>query len=97
MKKSIYEIIKRPILTEKTTIQKEEANKITFEVDRRANKIEIKQAVEKIFKVKVVDVNTMIVRGKVKRVGRFKGKRPDWKKAVVTLKPGEQIPFLEGA
>jgi len=95
--KNIYEIIKRPILTEKTTIQKEEANKITFEVDRRANKIEIKQAVEKIFKVKVVDVNTMMVRGKVKRVGRFKGKRPDWKKAVVTLKPGEQIPFLEGA
>ncbi len=95
--KNIYEIIKRPILTEKTTIQKEEANKITFEVDRKANKIEIKQAVEKIFKVKVVDVNTMMVRGKVKRVGRFKGKRPDWKKAVVTLKPGEQIPFLEGA
>ena len=95
--KNIYEIIKRPILTEKTTIQKEEANKITFEVDRRANKIEIKQAVEKIFKVKVVDVNTMMVRGKVKRVGKFKGKRPDWKKAVVTLKPGEQIPFLEGA
>ena len=95
--KNIYEIIKRPILTEKTTIQKEEANKITFEVDRKANKIEIKQAVEKIFKVKVADVNTMMVRGKVKRVGRFKGKRPDWKKAVVTLKPGEQIPFLEGA
>jgi len=95
--KNVYEIIKRPILTEKTTIQKEEANKITFEVDRRVNKIEIKQAVEKIFKVKVVDVNTMMVRGKVKRVGKFKGKRPDWKKAVVTLKPGEQIPFLEGA
>ncbi|RLA93076.1 MAG: 50S ribosomal protein L23 [Deltaproteobacteria bacterium] len=95
--KNIYEIIKRPILTEKTTIQKEEANKITFEVDRKANKIEIKQAVEKIFKVKVADVNTMMVRGKVKRVGKFKGKRPDWKKAVVTLKPGEQIPFLEGA
>jgi len=95
--KNIYEVIKRPILTEKTTLQKEEANKITFEVDRRANKIEIKQAVERIFKVKVVDVHTMVVRGKVKRVGRFTGKRPDWKKVIITLKPGEQIPFLEGA
>lgn len=95
--KNIYGVIKRPILTEKTTLQKEEANKITFEVDRRANKIEIKQAVEKIFKVKVVDVHTMVVRGKVKRMGRFTGKRPDWKKVIITLKPGEQIPFLEGA
>ena len=95
--KNIYEVIKRPILTEKTTLQKEEANKITFEVDRRANKIEIKQAVEKIFKVKVVDVHTMVVQGKVKRMGRFTGKRPDWKKVIITLKPGEQIPFLEGA
>jgi large subunit ribosomal protein L23 len=95
--KNIYDIIKRPILTEKTTLQKEEANKITFEVDRRANKIEIKQAVERIFKVKVVDVHTMVVRGKVKRMGRFTGKRPDWKKVIITLKPGEQIPFLEGA
>lgn len=95
--KNLYDVIKKPILTEKTTIQKEEANKITFEVDRKANKIEIKQSVEKIFKVKVFDVNTMTVRGKLKRVGRFSGKRPDWKKAVVTLKPGEQVPFLEGA
>ena len=95
--KNIYDVLKRPIVTEKTTLQKEEANKITFEVDRRANKIEIKQAVERIFKVKVVDVHTMVVRGKVKRMGRFTGKRPDWKKVIITLKPGEQIPFLEGA
>lgn len=95
--KSIYEVIKRPILTEKTTTQKEATNKITFEVDRRANKIEVKQAVEKIFKVKVTDVQTMVVRGKVKRLKRNLGKRPDWKKAIVTLKPGEQVPFLEGA
>ena len=95
--KNIYGVIKKPILTEKTTLQKEEGNKVTFEVDRRANKIEVKQAVEHIFRVKVIDVHTMMMRGKVKRVGRFSGKRPDWKKAIVSLKPGEQLPFLEGA
>ena len=95
--KNMYEVIKRPILSEKTTLQKEETNKITFEVDPRANKIEIKQAIEKIFKVKVNNVHTMMVRGKVKRQGRFSGKRPDWKKAIVSLKPGEKVSFLEGA
>jgi len=95
--KNIYDVLKGPILTEKSTTQKETANKVTFEVDRRANKIEIKQAVEKIFKVKVTDVHTMIVRGKVKRYKNLLGKRSDWKKAVVTLKPGEKVPFLEGA
>ena len=95
--KNLYEVIKRGLLSEKTNIQKELNNKITFEVDRRSNKIEIKQAVEQIFKVKVVDVRTMVVRGKEKRVGRSIGKRPDWKKAIVTLKSGERIPFLEGA
>jgi large subunit ribosomal protein L23 len=95
--KNIYEVIKRPLITEKTTIQKEAANQVSFEVDRRANKIEIKQAVEKLLKVKVLDVNTMTVKGKVKRLGRHSGKRPDWKKAVVTLKEGESLPFLEGA
>ncbi|MBP1709505.1 MAG: rplW [Deltaproteobacteria bacterium] len=95
--KNIYDVLKGPILTEKSTTQKETANKVTFEVDRRANKIEIKQAVEKIFKVKVTDVHTMLVRGKVKRYKNLLGKRSDWKKAVVTLKPGEKVPFLEGA
>jgi large subunit ribosomal protein L23 len=95
--KNIYDVLKSPILTEKSTSQKETANKITFEVDRRANKIEIKQAVEKIFKVKVIDVHTMLVHGKVKRYKNLLGKRSDWKKAVVTLKPGEKVPFLEGA
>jgi len=95
--KNIYDVLKSPILTEKSTTQKETANKVTFEVDRRANKIEIKQAVEKIFKVKVIDVHTMLVRGKVKRYKNLLGKRSDWKKAVVTLKPGEKVPFLEGA
>ncbi|HJX31673.1 MAG TPA: 50S ribosomal protein L23 [Thermodesulfobacteriota bacterium] len=95
--KNIYDVLKSPILTEKSTTQKETGNKVTFEVDRRANKIEIKQAVEKIFKVKVTDVHTMLVRGKVKRHKNVLGKRSDWKKAVVTLKPGEKVPFLEGA
>ena len=95
--KNIFDVLKSPILTEKSTTQKETANKVTFEVDRRANKIEIKQAVEKIFKVKVIDVHTMLVRGKVKRYKNLFGKRSDWKKAVVTLKPGEKVPFLEGA
>lgn len=95
--KNIYDVLKSPIVTEKSTTQKETGNKVTFEVDRRANKIEIKQAVEKIFKVKVTDVHTMLVRGKVKRYKNLLGKRSDWKKAVVTLKPGEKVPFLEGA
>ncbi len=92
-----YEIIKRPLITEKTNIQKEIANQLTFEVDRRANRIEIKRAIETAFKVKVAGVQTMHVKGKVKRRGRFAGKRRDWKKAIVTLMPGERIDFFEGA
>jgi large subunit ribosomal protein L23 len=91
-----YEIIKRPVITEKTSIQKEDANQVTFEVDRRANRIEIRRAIEMIFKVKVADVRTMQIKGKVKRRGRTLGKRRDWKKAVVTLMPGERIDFFEG-
>ena len=92
-----YEIIKRPLITEKTSIQKEVANQLTFEVDRSANRIEIKRAIESAFKVRVAKVQTMQVKGKVKRRGRFVGKRRDWKKAVVTLMPGERIEFFEGA
>lgn len=92
-----YEIIKRPLITEKTNIQKEIANQVTFEVDRRANRIEIKLAVETAFKVKVANIQTMQVKGKVKRRGRSVGKRRDWKKAIVTLMPGERIDFFEGA
>ena len=95
--KNVYEVIKRPIITEKSTIQQEQSNQVSFEVDRRANKIEIKQAIEKLFKVDVITVNTMTVKGKVKRMGRFSGKRSDWKKAIVTLKEGQTLPFLEGA
>ena len=91
-----YKIIKRPLITEKSTIQKEMDNQLAFEVDRRANKIEIKKAVEKIFKVQVENVRTMNYRGKRKRLGRTMGRRPHWKKAVVTLKPGQKIEFFEG-
>ncbi len=91
-----YEIIKRPLITEKTNIQKEEYNKVTFEVDRGANRVEIRRAVEKIFKVRVANVRTMQVNGKVKRRGKIQGKRRNWKKAIVTLMAGERIEFFEG-
>jgi large subunit ribosomal protein L23 len=91
-----HEIIKRPLNTEKTNIQKEALNQVTFEIDRRANRIEIKKAVETTFKVKVARVHTMQIKGKTKRRGRFVGKRRDWKKAIVTLMPGERIEFFEG-
>ncbi len=91
-----YRIIRRPLITEKSTLQKEMHNQLAFEVDRRANKIEIKNAVEKIFKVQVKDVRTMNYQGKRKRLGRTMGRRSHWKKAVVTLQPGEKIEFFEG-
>ena len=94
---SQYDIIIRPLVTEKSNLQKETANQLTFEVDRGANRIEIRRAVEQIFKVKVASVRTMQVTGKVKRRGRVLGKRRDWKKAIVTLRPGERIDFFEGA
>ena len=90
------EIIKRPLITEKTSIQKELYNQLTFEVDRRANRIEIKRAVETVFNVRVSAVKTVQVRGKIKRRGRIVGKRRDWKKAIVSLMPGERIDFFEG-
>ena len=92
-----FEIIKRPLNTEKTNIQKEISNQVSFEVDRRANRIEIKSAIETAFKVRVVSVQTMQIKGKSKRRGRIVGKRRDWKKAIVTLMPGERIDFFEGA
>ena len=91
-----YTIIKRPVVTEKSTIQKEEFNQLTFEVDKKANKVEIARAIEKIFKVKVLDVRTAKVLGKTKRRGRVLGKRRDWKKAMVTLAPGARIDFFDG-
>jgi large subunit ribosomal protein L23 len=91
-----YSIIKRPIVTEKTTLQKEESNQVSFEVDRGANRVDIKRAVEKAFQVKVMSVQTMQVTGKVKRRGRILGKRRNWKKAMVRLMPGERIEFFDG-
>ncbi len=94
--KDLHKTVVRPLITEKSNLQKESQNQITFEVSRWANKIEIKKAVEKLFRVKVLSVNTMNARGKVKRLGRSVGKRPNWKKAIVTLKEGERIDFFEG-
>ena len=92
----LYQIIKRPLITEKGTKQKEQSNQLVFEVDRRANKILVRNAIENIFKVKVVSVRMMNVKGKERRVGRNVGRRADWKKAIVRLAPGENIEFFEG-
>jgi large subunit ribosomal protein L23 len=92
----MYHIIRRALITEKSTIAKDESNKYIFEVDRRANKIEIAKALEKIFKVKVLDVHVMNVTGKKKRVGKILGEKRSWKKAVVTLAPGSRIEIHEG-
>ncbi len=93
--RDVYEILRRPVVTEKSTDQKDALNVIAFEVDRRASKPEIKAAVEKLFKVKVTDVRTLQVAGKHVRVGRSFGKRPNWKKALVTLAEGSTIEFFE--
>ena len=91
-------IIRRPLVTEKSTIMREAgANIIAFEVDPKANKIQVKGAVEELFKVKVAEVRLFNVRGKMKRMGRWAGKRRDWRKAYVRLKAGEKAPeFIEG-
>jgi large subunit ribosomal protein L23 len=93
--KGPHEIVLQPLLTEKGTRLKEEANQYLFRVAPRANKIEIKRAVELKYSVTVLDVNTLSVRGKVKRMGRFSGKRADWKKAIVTLKAGDHIELAQ--
>lgn len=102
-------IVKRPLLTEKGARLRETggkpeapaegeqvATKLLFEVAKDANKIEIKDAVQRLFNVKVKDVRTVIVRGKWKRIGKFEGRRPHWKKAIVTLQPGDSIELYEG-
>ncbi len=95
--KDAQKIVRRPLVTEKSTQQKETANQYAFEVDRNANKIEIQSAIERLFKVKVVGIRTSNVMGKMKRLGRRYGKRPDWKKAMITLKEGDRIDVFEGA
>ena len=94
--KNIYEVLQGPLLTEKGTLLKEKDNKVLFKVSKNANKIEIKNAVESIFKVKVDCVTTMNYKGKKKRMGKYEGRRSDWKKAIVTLKEGEKLDFIEG-
>ncbi|HLV68852.1 MAG TPA: 50S ribosomal protein L23 [Polyangiaceae bacterium] len=90
-----HDIIKRPIaLTEKASRLREQ-NKVVFEVDRDANKLQIRDAVETLFSVKVTDVNTLVQRGKMKRMGRALAKRRNWKKAIVTLRPGDDIQFFD--
>ena len=95
--KNIYQVIKQPLITEKANILKEKENKVSFVVDRGANKAEIKEAVERLLKVKVLKVHVSNMKGKPRRIGRSMGKRSDWKKAVVTLRPGDHIEFFEGA
>ncbi|HMK56198.1 MAG TPA: 50S ribosomal protein L23 [Dissulfurispiraceae bacterium] len=94
--KIIYDVIKKPLFTEKGMDIKERENKILVQVDPGANKHEIKQAMEEIFKVKVEKVATISIRGKKKRYGKYLGRRSDKKKAVVTLKQGEKLDFIEG-
>ena len=93
----VQEIIRRPLITEKSTVLRDEKNIIAFEVHRDANRIEVKRAVEAQFKVRVADVRILRIHGKVRRQGKFVGRRPDWKKAYVRLVEGEkQIEFFEG-
>jgi large subunit ribosomal protein L23 len=95
--KDIFSVLKRPLITEKSTQMKESMRTVAFQVDRSANKNEIKRAVETLFKVKVESVRTSNFHGKKKRQGRHEGRRPDWKKAYVTLKEGEKmIEVFEG-
>ncbi len=91
-----HQLIKGPIITEKTHMLKAEGNKVSLRVDVKANKVEIRKAIEELFKVKVLAVNTINMKGKKKSVGRTEGVRSAWKKAIVTLAPGEKIPGLEG-
>ena len=93
---SLRMLIRRPLITEKITGMQEAENKYAFVVDRKANKMQIARAVEEMFNVSVVSVHTCSMHGKVKRLGRFSGKRPDWKKAIVRLKDGDTIELLEG-
>ncbi|MBC8258487.1 MAG: 50S ribosomal protein L23 [SAR324 cluster bacterium] len=94
---NIFDVLRAPIMSEKTMTLKEEANQFAFEVDPRANKIQIKESIEKAFKVSVLKIRTMNVRGKKKRLGRYQGYKSSWKKALVTLKQGDTIEFFEGA
>jgi large subunit ribosomal protein L23 len=95
---NLTDVIRRPLVTEKTSILREDGETIVFHVAKGANKIDIKRAVEHLLGAKVASVRTSTTHGKVKRQGRYSGKRPDWKRAYVRLRKGEKMPeFLEGA
>ena len=93
---NVHQIIRRPLVTEKSNIAREETNVVTFAVDPRAAKHDIRRAIEQLFEVKVVEVRTMRMPRKKRRMGRFVGKRPQWKKAIVELAEGQSIEFFEG-
>lgn len=96
MSRDPRQILLRPIMTEKSMRQKEDLNTVTFRVRPDANKVEIRDAIERVFSVKVASVRTSSFEGKLKRMGKFQGRRVDWKKAVVRLKPGHKIELVEG-
>ena len=93
----VFEVLLRPLITEKSTILQEGQNKYAFEVDSRANKVQVKTAVEVSFSVKVTEVNMLTVKGKRKRFGRKLVQQPSWRKAIVSLRPGDKIQLFEGA
>jgi large subunit ribosomal protein L23 len=93
---NLHDVIRRPVVTEKSTVARELSNVVTLAVDPRANKHQVKAAVEELFSVQVLDVRTMRMPRKGRRVGRFIGRRPEWKKAIVTLAEGQTIEFFEG-
>jgi large subunit ribosomal protein L23 len=94
----LTDVIRRPLITEKTSLQREDGRTIVFQVATGANKVEIKRAIEQLLGAKVASIRTSLAHGKIKRQGRFAGRRPDWKKAYVRLREGEKMPeFLEGA
>ena len=93
---NLHDVIQRPVMTEKSNIAREERNVVTLAVDPRANKHEIRHAVETLFSVKVLEVRTMRMPRKSKRVGKFSGRKPEWKKAIVRLAQGQTIEFYEG-
>jgi large subunit ribosomal protein L23 len=95
--KSQYRLIIRPHITEKVLLLKEDGNKVVFKIRKDTNKIELKNAIESIFNVTVEAINTLTVKGKKKRLGRYEGRKSDWKKAIVTLKEGDTIEYFEGA
>lgn len=96
LEKSHYSIIRKPLITEKAAVFGADSNSVAFEVSPKANKVEIKKAIEKIFDVKVKSVKTLNYKGKIKRVGRFIGNRKSWKKAYILLEDGHSIDLIEG-